>query len=748
MNLPWFLPRFFRGKRNGVRPCTSAGQSSRKPSSNIRPTLEVLEDRLLPSTLTYQQWRAQTYSIDQMSAVTSVAQSGVQPNWTLSSQLIGLDKAVADFPYRGAGYSVAIIDTGIDANNPALAGRVIAGWNFVNNSANYLDDNDHGTGVAGIIGSSDPNDLGVAPGVNLIALKVLDASGSGTFGAVADALNWVIVHQAQYNIVAVNMSLGAGDYATNPYTFLDNSFQALQNEGVFVAVASGNDYFADNSKQGLAFPAISPLVVSVGAVWDGNFGTVRWVNGAIDYSTAPDQITSFTERSSALDLLAPGAMITSIAVGGGYQTMAGTSMATPFAAGAAILLHQELDAVGKHSQANEAGILALLQNTGVTVVDAGENDNVSHTGLSFKRLNLDAAMHAVAGTTNSAPVLDAIPNQTTPNNQPLVVTLSGHDADGDALTYSAQIMGANSKAYQLKQQLGLTYAGNYFTNSWGHQEKWLLGTNQQWYFILPNGELRKWAGSMTASMTPDNLLANLNSSFYADPSLLWNAQPGTAPNVTLAISGNQLTIQAPSGFTGSFVVQAGVSDGSASDSKSFTVTVVAAAVALTLDTPANQILLAGKSLSVNLSAHGGAGPLTYSAKVTSSGSQAYQLKQQLGLTYAGNYFTNSWGRQEKWLLGANQQWYFLLPNGELRKWAGSISASMSSAALVATLGPSYYVNPSLLWNAKPAVAITVTLKGNQLTIQAPAGAKGSFIVQVTVSDGTSTVTKSFTITVQ
>ncbi|HMF19998.1 MAG TPA: hypothetical protein VKE98_22520, partial [Gemmataceae bacterium] len=68
--------------------------------------------------------------------------------------------------------------------------------------------------------------------------------------------------------------------------------------------------------------------------------------------------------------------------------------------------------------------------------------------------------------------------------------------------------------------------------------------------------------------------------------------------------------------------------------------------------------------------------------------------------------------------------------------------------LVATLGSSYYVNPSLLWNAKPAVAITVTLKGNQLTIQAPAGAKGSFVVQVTVSDGTSTVTKSFTVTVQ
>jgi subtilisin family serine protease len=399
--------------------------------------------------LTYQQWRAETYSIDRLAAVNLAAQSSVQADWTLSSQLIGLDKSFAGYSERGASYSVAIIDTGIDVNNPAFAGRVIAGWNFVNNSANFQDDNGHGTGVAGIIGSSDPNDLGVAPAVNLIALKVLDANGSGTFGAVADALNWVIAHQAQYNIVAINMSLGAGDFATNPYSFLDNSFQALQNEGVLVSVASGNDYFPDNSQQGLAFPAISPLVVSVGAVWDGNFGTVKWVDGAIDYSTAPDQITSFTERSSALDLLAPGAMISSTAVGSRYQTMAGTSMAAPFVAGAAVLLHQELDAVGKHSQANQAGILALMQSTGVTVVDVGENDNVTSTGLSFKRLNLAAAMHSISAPGAAAPILDAVADQTIQASQALTVTLSGHDADGDPLTYSAHVVGATSQAYQL-----------------------------------------------------------------------------------------------------------------------------------------------------------------------------------------------------------------------------------------------------------------------------------------------------------
>ncbi|MEZ6049516.1 MAG: S8 family serine peptidase [Planctomycetaceae bacterium] len=65
---------------------------------------------------------------------------------------------------------------------------------------------------------------GIANDVNIIALKVLGASGSGSFGAVEDALQWVIANQATYNIVAVNMSLGAGNYTTNPYTFMEDEF--------------------------------------------------------------------------------------------------------------------------------------------------------------------------------------------------------------------------------------------------------------------------------------------------------------------------------------------------------------------------------------------------------------------------------------------------------------------------------------------------------------------------------------------
>src|SRR3569623_586067 len=105
------------------------------------------------------------------------------------------------------------------------------------------------------------------------------------------------------------MSLGSGNYTNNPFSFLDNDLQTLADDGVFIAAASGNSYFSYGSQPGLAFPSISNYVVSVGAVWDGNFGAASWANGAKDFSTTADQITSFTQRKSALDILAQCAYV-------------------------------------------------------------------------------------------------------------------------------------------------------------------------------------------------------------------------------------------------------------------------------------------------------------------------------------------------------------------------------------------------------------------------------------------------------
>jgi subtilisin family serine protease len=384
------------------------GAASRSVKHPLELTLERLDELLLlnaaPVDVGQSDWRQQTFSLGPLDLATDQAALGPQVQDAQALQLIGGQQVQSQFGYTGSGYSVAILDTGLDYDNPAFAGRYLGGYDFVDNTTDPMDHEGHGTHVAGIIGSDDPNHLGIAPQVGLIALKVLDNTGSGTFGNVDRALQWVIDHQQQYHIAAVNMSLGSGNYTSEPFTSLDADLQVLKNEGVFTAVASGNSYYSYGSQPGLAFPAISNLVVSVGAVWDGNYGSVSWANGAKDITTAPDQITSFTQRSSQLDILAPGAFITSTYLNDGFASMAGSSMASPFVAGAAVLIHDALDAHGLGNEADQDQILGLMQRTGVTIVDAGHGqDNVMHTGLSFERLDVLAAIESIAGSNPSAP---------------------------------------------------------------------------------------------------------------------------------------------------------------------------------------------------------------------------------------------------------------------------------------------------------------------------------------------------------
>jgi len=670
--------------------------------------------------------------------------------------LIGLPSAFNSTSYRGTGASVVVIDTGIDYRHTDLGGgfgagkRVIAGWDFVNNDADPLDDNGHGTHVAGIIGSSSATYSGVAPNVNLIALKVLDKNGSGTFGAVEDALKWVIANQSKYNIVSINLSLGAGNYTSNPYTFLDDEFTSLKNQSVFIAVAAGNSFYSFNSQPGLDYPAVNPLVVSVGAVWAGNFGPVAWGSGARDNTTAADRVTSFTQRGAGLSIMAPGAIINSTYLNNTYKTMAGTSMASPVVAGAAAILHQAMEVRGL--TANQDTILSLMRSTADNVVDGDdENDNVTNTGLTFKRLDLGAAIGALGTPANSAPVLQPIGAKSVAPGKTTVVALTATDANNDPITYSAQVISSSvTLAVQLTQQLNLSAGSSYFLNTWGYNEKWITGAGGAWYCILPNGELRRWTGTMATTLEPANLVATFDESYYADPSLLVQAQAASGPQPTVSVSGNQLTIQAPTGVSGSFQIRVTASDGKASSQQVFTLNVTNGKPVL--QTIPTQTIAPGKSRTISLTATDSDNDaLTYSVRIVSAlAAQAYQLKQQLNLGYAGSYYQNIWGQNEKWLTGPNGAFYFVLPNGELRRWAGSVAASLQPSNLLAKLTTAVYDDPSLLWNAQPAVAGTPTLSlvGNQLTIQAPAGVTNIYQIEVSVSDGIATTKQIFNLSLK
>jgi subtilisin family serine protease len=661
------MPRFWSWLRHSFtgRPTTAF---SRTPRRN-RAAFETLEDRLAPSvSVVNDARRSERFHVDDalVAAPAPVATATATPYANQSfGALIGLDRVFAQTANRGADYSVAVLDTGIDYNHPDLGGgwgkRVIAGWDFVNNDADPMDDNGHGTHVAGIIGSSSAAYAGIAPEANLIALKVLGANGSGSYAAVEDALNWVIANQAKYNIVSINLSLGSGNFLINPYELLENEFADLKSQGVFISVAAGNGYYTYQGQQGLAFPGSSPQVVSVGAVWDGNFGPMAWGNGARDNATAPDRIASFSQRGPSLSILAPGAMIISTYLGGRYQAMAGTSMASPVIAGAAVLLHEALDDAGKSSQATQDGILALMRSTGVRLIDGDdENDNVVNTGLAFQRLNLAAAMQAVGPAApppppaNSAPTLAAIADRSIVAGSTLTIDLSAADINGDPITFSARVIGLSidpGQAYRLKQSLGLYALNGYFTNAFGLNEKWLGGAGGAYFTLLPSGELRRWTGTAASTMAPANLIATLDPSFYDDPARLLNAQPGAVNPLTVQVAGNQLIVAANSVASGSYQVEVAASDGQRAATRTFTVALAAAPRApapinrAPVWTPIADQRLSPRqtSLTVPLSAIDPDGQaITYSARVADgSGIRADVVDNHLRLTlpagYAGSF---------------------------------------------------------------------------------------------------------------
>ena len=230
---------------------------------------------------------------------------------------------------------VAVIDTGIDFDHPDL--NVVARTNCARKGPmnteckdNDGDDgNGHGTHVSGSIAAIDNGDgvVGVAPGARLWAVKVLGNDGSGWMSWIIAGIDYVTDNADQIEVA--NMSLGCKCSSSAMDTAIANSVAA----GVAYAVAAGND---DEDASSFS-PANHPDVITVSALadFDGEPGAL---GSATCRTDEDDTLANFSNYGSYIEVTAPGVCILSTWKDGGYNTISGTSMASPHTAGAAALL--------------------------------------------------------------------------------------------------------------------------------------------------------------------------------------------------------------------------------------------------------------------------------------------------------------------------------------------------------------------------------------------------------------------------
>ena len=333
-------------------------------------------------------------------------------NTVESGPLINLDDFRADprFPgIDGSGFAVVVLDTGIDLNHPFfgpdndsnnISDRIVFSYDFSGtNDSDASDTNGHGSNVTSIATSSDGTYTGMAPGAGIIHLKIFpDGPNPGASDAdIEEALQWVVSHAATYNIASVNMSLGYGNvgYHVNDLPYSDE-FAALANLDIMVSVAAGNSFYSVGSTQGLNVIAADPSVISVGAVYDSNIGSVSYGDGSTAFTTGPDRITPFSQRDQyLLDIMAPGAPITGANQSGGIVTYHGTSQAAPHIAGIAALAQElAVQTLGRRLTLDE--FEKLLRDSATTINDGdNENDNVANTGLNFPRVDVLALGTAI-----------------------------------------------------------------------------------------------------------------------------------------------------------------------------------------------------------------------------------------------------------------------------------------------------------------------------------------------------------------
>lgn len=499
----------------------------------------------------------------------------------------------------GTDVVVAVIDTGVDYDHPDLRDNIwtntretvngrdddgngyiddIRGWDFVNNDNNPMDDNRHGTHVAGIIAARGSNGTGVS-GVNwsarIMPIKFLSATGSGSTARAISAIEYAVANGAKIS----NNSWGGG--ATSQA--LGDAITAAERAGhLFVAAAGNNN--GNNNDVNPTFPASYPNsnIISVAA------------------TTNTDALAGFSNIGArSVDVGAPGTSILSTVTNNGYANLSGTSMAAPVVSGVAALVWA----------ANPS--LSFTQVKQAVMNNVDQIPSLSNRVASNGRVNV---ARAVASVANTAPPPPVTPPTTPPVANVTVTPAARTTAAGSTVQYSATGGAApytwsiaNAQAGSINQNTGAFSAGT-------------TGGTSTITATDANGAQGQTAVTVTAfSVNPATAQISVGQN------LALSAAGGTAPYVWTSSGTTVATINSATGvLTGvsGGTVQITARDDNNLSATTGNITVSAAATTVAL-TP--QTAFIGTGSSVTIAASGGTAPFAWQStdptilSVTSAG---------------------------------------------------------------------------------------------------------------------------------